>query len=279
MDLPGQFTRDCRPAGGKDGPVPGNDGERTVRGGHGQQLGFHDVAFFGVGDAVRAGLVRARGLCCRGGAPEVHGGVGAPGTELTEVRTQGRFGGRGGAGRGGGERADAVAHGGVVGQEDIRGADHAHRHIAHRPRPDAGERQQFGLQPGQVVAVAEIELARGHRRGSTADRVDAALRAAEEFEAGLRDLRCRGEQPVQPVRRNQALAPGRGQLDEGGPGGGDGDLLPDHGPDQQLLRVHRTRHPDARAWQQCWRPAGDRTPARRRWRPGRRRDPAAGGPG
>ena len=50
---------------------------------------------------------------------------------------------------------------------------------------------------------------------------------------------------MQPVRRNQALAPGRGQLDERGPGGGDGDLLPDHGPDQQLLRVHRTRHPDA----------------------------------
>ena len=51
---------------------------------------------------------------------------------------------------------------------------------------------------------------------------------------------------MQSVRRNQALAPGCGQLDEGGPGRGDGDLLPNHRADQQLLRVHRTRHPDAR---------------------------------
>ena len=42
---------------------------------------------------------------------------------------------------------------------------------------------------------------------------------------------------MQAVRRHHAPAAGRGQLDEGGPGRGDGNLLADHGPDQQLLRV------------------------------------------
>ena len=93
VDLPGQLAGNRGPAGGKHGPVPGNDGERTVRGGHGQQLGFHDVAFFGDWGIVRADWPGPGcGLGCRRGAPEVHGGVGAPGAELTEIRAQGRSG-------------------------------------------------------------------------------------------------------------------------------------------------------------------------------------------
>ena len=33
-------------AGCQNGTVPGNDGERAVRSGHGEQLGFHGVAFW-----------------------------------------------------------------------------------------------------------------------------------------------------------------------------------------------------------------------------------------
>ena len=51
---------------------------------------------------------------------------------------------------------------------------------------------------------------------------------------------------MQAVGRHQALAPGRGQLDQGGARGRHGDLLADHGPDQQFLRIHGAGHPHAR---------------------------------
>src|SRR3954467_5446736 len=93
---------------------------------------------------------RGPGRPCR--APEVHRGVGAPRAGLTEI------GGQHGFPRGRSERPDAVADRGIVGQEHVRGSDDPHRDVSHRPRPDAGKRQELGLQPADIIAVAKVQV-------------------------------------------------------------------------------------------------------------------------
>ena len=114
----------------------------------------------------------------------------------------------------------------------------------HGPTP--GKRQELGPQPADIIAIAKVQVPGGHRRGGATDGINPPLRAAQQFEARLRDLGGRGEQPVEAVGRHEALAPGRGQLNQRGARGGHRDLLADHGPDQEFLRVNGARHPHAR---------------------------------
>ena len=80
----------------------------------------------------------------------------------------------------------------------------------HGPTP--AKRQELGLKPGEVVAVAKVQVPGGHCRGGRRDGVYSPLRAAQQLQAGLRDLAGRREQPVQAVRRSSARAAGRGKL-------------------------------------------------------------------
>ena len=59
MDLAAEFAGYRSPARGQDGAVAGNDGERAIRGGHGEELRFHCVTFFRAVVLVRADFVRA----------------------------------------------------------------------------------------------------------------------------------------------------------------------------------------------------------------------------
>src|SRR5215207_5379722 len=82
----------------------------------------------------------------REAAPEVHHGVRAPWAPAL-------VGGRGL------EPLERVANAHVAGQEHIRIAQRAHRHVGRGPRPDAGNRAQHAERLGRVAARVKAELA------------------------------------------------------------------------------------------------------------------------